>query len=361
MYGFQFSASQLAAIQRAILPPIEPAVMAANRDIMKSIAPSVTITAVPNLMATTRPIADLIGSKAPVLPLAGLTGAAVTARAGLDLTGFTDRLWSGLPVPVMSGWLPTAAQLEGVLPRIDLGYAGQVADVVGLLKPSLMTTPGTRDMFAGLHETISGLLVGWDVLGKLGTRWPGWACARPSAHGPPPSGVTVRSSRPSRSAAQNRQGPGLDHRRRDRRAAREHLARPRRRRPCRGMRTLRKETTAHRRGTQPLWDRKVSRRHIALLEEPVTADRTLSDLLIGPDVRAFGQFENQRVVAVLDQLSERDREIAMAYSRSSSWDEAAATCDATPEEAESVRRKLKYRGKQLGRTSSSGETGNDAA
>ncbi|MEU4711669.1 hypothetical protein AB0G00_35140 [Nocardia salmonicida] len=377
---FQLSASTLASIHRTILPLAEPAITATLRTV-RALTPSVplppSITPVVSLPAASLPVTSLFLTPAVVLPFNGFTEHIRWSLPALELTAFTERagsgtlhrsLWPGISNTVfsrgldMSGVVPTSAQLHAMIPRIDLGYADQIAAVVGQLQPTLMSVVSTQNIFADLHESVSALLGNWNTLTRIGHH----LAERGLRAAEAARAAAIRGERDAVAAFARTwlgikkaldwivdavigallENSWLDHADED---------------PATALDTLRKETTAQRRGTQNLWDRKVHHRHIALLDEPVTANMTRADLLVGPDVRAFGRYDDPRVLSVLDQLSERDRQIADAYGRTASWDEAAAACGATAEQAESVRRKLKYRGKEFGRESAAGNaTNNDA-
>ncbi len=353
--SFQLPASMMAKLQRDMRQFTEPAgleMMRSLRRAMDSVTPPASIIQMPSLPATSLPITSLAHKQASQL---------AASLPQLHLTAVTQQAWSSMLQRSggflnqntlfangldMSGWLPTSAQLNIMVPRIDLGHADEIAAIIKHLQPTLMAS--TQTTLATLAQSISELLGNWSILTTIGHRLAerGLQAAKVAR------AAAIRGERKAVADFARTwlgiakaldwivdavigallENGWLDLADED---------------PATALDTLRKETTAQRRGTQTLWDRKVRHHHIALLDEPLTTSMTRADLLVGPDVRAFGEFDDPRVLTVLANLTESEKQIALAYSQTASWDEAAAYCDTTPEQAESVRRKLKYRGKQL--------------
>lgn len=102
----------------------------------------------------------------------------------------------------------------------------------------------------------------------------------------------------------------------------------------------------------PLWRRRVRSTRIALLETPIGQNLTLLDLVVGDlrmdDLVFESAFDDERINAVLAQLSLTERRVAMAWAHPSiaTWTQAARYAGTADPEAfgDRVRRKLKRLG-----------------
>ncbi|MEV6340931.1 hypothetical protein AB0M12_40205 [Nocardia vinacea] len=106
--------------------------------------------------------------------------------------------------------------------------------------------------------------------------------------------------------------------------------------------------TYHHRIQKPLWEQKLRAGPIKLLGEPVVGGSNIAvgDTIVSRDA-LLGEFNDPRVVQVLERLTPEDRDIALAYANGASWNETAEDCGQSQGRGESVRRKLKYRGDQI--------------
>ncbi|MGP4088597.1 hypothetical protein [Streptomyces sp. KR55] len=102
----------------------------------------------------------------------------------------------------------------------------------------------------------------------------------------------------------------------------------------------------------PLWRRRVRGTRVALLETPLGENLTLLDLVVGDlrmdDLVFESAFDDERINAIVAQLSLAERRVAMAWAHPAiaTWTEAAPYAGAADPEAfgERVRRKLKRLG-----------------
>lgn len=119
---------------------------------------------------------------------------------------------------------------------------------------------------------------------------------------------------------------------------------------------LKKEaSTIHRQHT-PVWDRKIGRKRLLLLDTPLTEGMTLHDLLAdqpGPELpSSVDQLDDPRLRGILKQLTPEYEAVVLALSNPgvSTWAEAAALAGAPVPGTygEKVRRKVKRLAAEIG-------------
>lgn len=112
---------------------------------------------------------------------------------------------------------------------------------------------------------------------------------------------------------------------------------------------LRREAAIEHRRHQPVWERRVQGKRVALLEESIGVDMTLADLAIEhrtPETAVVDlEPGDGRLEAILRNLSPAQRHVVMAWAQSgvTSWPDAAWYAGAADPEAiaEKVRRKVR--------------------
>ncbi|MEU4359930.1 hypothetical protein [Streptomyces virginiae] len=123
----------------------------------------------------------------------------------------------------------------------------------------------------------------------------------------------------------------------------------------RALTSLKDEARTIHRQLTPVWDRKVARKRLLLLDTPLAEGMTLHDLLAdrpSRELAAVDQLEDPRLLGILQQLTPGYRAVVLALGNPgvSTWAEAAALAGApTPAVyGEKVRRKVKGLATKIG-------------
>ncbi|MEU3620745.1 hypothetical protein ABZ725_52230 [Streptomyces sp. NPDC006872] len=123
---------------------------------------------------------------------------------------------------------------------------------------------------------------------------------------------------------------------------------------------LRRHSNSEHRQLQPLWERRVHGKNVALLSYPVDDGLSLADVLADPrlleDTVLKDKFTDSRIDSVLRRLHEAEEDLALGWARSTdSWAQAALAAGHPDTYGERVRRKLKRLGEQhTARTAAAG-------
>ncbi|MFC9999589.1 hypothetical protein [Nocardia sp. NPDC127526] len=292
--------------------------------------------------------------KQPVLSLRTAGALASMAIAETALRALADRAAAE----------PTAAWVNAVLPRIDLGVASEVAEISRML-----CGPGTTRQAAIMSAAVADALKGVELGGAPDPLWVrgvvqllgNWEILHRAGHRG--AGNGLRAARQARWAVLNRLADRAD------KVVADFAARWLKVKwvgpdvieavsaalldddwmvAADPLGTLLKGMKNHRRVLKMLGHQVLRGGRIRHLSEPVagTMGGTLADSVAAPDTW-LGTVKDARVMAVLDSLTPEDREIAWAYGHHRTWEEAARHCGYPPERGESVRRKLKYAGRKL--------------
>ncbi|MEU6965033.1 hypothetical protein [Streptomyces chrestomyceticus] len=117
------------------------------------------------------------------------------------------------------------------------------------------------------------------------------------------------------------------------------------------IRMLSQHTSVAHRQLQPLWERRIRGKRVALLSTPVGQDQTLGDLLTNPrsaeNVALSGTYSDGRLAVVLRGLRREEAGVATGWAHTgATWERAAADQRLPAAYGERVRRKLKRLGAQ---------------
>lgn len=113
---------------------------------------------------------------------------------------------------------------------------------------------------------------------------------------------------------------------------------------------IRQHAYSEHRQLQPLWERRVRGKRVAILSQPVGDNLALADVIAdwrSPEALVVdGEFRDARVAAVLRQLATSEDEVAWDWATTGdTWAAAAAGAGRPTAYGETVRRKLKRLGK----------------